>query len=369
MRICILTQPFGSNYGGLLQAYALQKVLQNMGHDVTTLRFKPLLYKAPSTWNLYWQTFRRLLSRLRGNKNIIRCNPTTESAYYFEVCRELERFIDTNIHYLRVDTPVDRKKLPEFDLFLVGSDQVWRPVYSPFLLNFYLDFLGDSDAKRVAYAASFGVDVWETDEDTTQIIRPLAQRFDAISVREDSGIRLCKDYLGVDASVMPDPTLLLTKDDYLDLANTLHVPSHNKPYIATYILDPHEDILRLTEQFSHEKHLPIVKLGQFNWAAGADSVESWLTGIANAQYVITDSFHGTLFSLIFQKDFITFNNSNRGHSRFSSILTALNLNDRLIEPDTMKTLVIDPIDYSRVSLVLATLREKGLAYLKNLPRP
>ena len=351
-----------------MQAYALQKVLRDMGHDVTTLRFKPLLYRAPSTLNLYWQTFRRFLSRLRGNKNIIRCNPTTESAYYFEVCRELERFIDTNIHYLRVDTPVDRKKLPEFDLFLVGSDQVWRPVYSPFLPNFYLDFLGDSDAKRVAYAASFGVDVWETDEDTTQIIKPLAQRFDAISVREDSGIRLCKDYLGVDASVMPDPTLLLKKDNYLDLVNTQHLPPQEKPYIATYILDPCDDISRLTEQFSNENNLPLIKIGQFNWTTGADSVESWLNGIANAQYVITDSFHGTVFSLIFQKNFITFNNTNRGSSRFNSILTAFSLNDRLIEPHTVETMVIDPIDYSRVSPVLATLREKGLAYLKILPR-
>ena len=351
-----------------MQAYALQKVLRDMGHDVTTLRFKPLLYRAPSTLNLYWQTFRRFLSRLRGNKNIIRCNPTTESAYYFEVCRELERFIDTNIHYLRVDTPVDRKKLPEFDLFLVGSDQVWRPVYSPFLPNFYLDFLGDSDAKRVAYAASFGVDVWETDEDTTQIIKPLAQRFDAISVRVDSGIRLCKDYLGVDASVMPDPTLLLKKDNYLDLVNTQHLPPQEKPYIATYILDPCDDISRLTEQFSNENNLPLIKIGQFNWTTGADSVESWLNGIANAQYVITDSFHGTVFSLIFQKNFITFNNTNRGSSRFNSILTAFSLNDRLIEPHTVETMVIDPIDYSRVSPVLATLREKGLAYLKILPR-
>ena len=98
MKICILTQPLGDNYGGILQAYALQKVLRDLGHDVTTLRFPPPNHRYSSRLSLCWLTFMRWLSKIKGNKKIIRCNPEREGRYYYEVSKGIQAFIKRNIH-------------------------------------------------------------------------------------------------------------------------------------------------------------------------------------------------------------------------------------------------------------------------------
>lgn len=366
MKICILTQPLARNYGGILQAYALQRVLRDMGHDVTTLRFPPLIYTAPSKCNLYWQTFRRFLSKLRGNKSILFANPTRQSLYSFQINTEIDRFISQNIKYLCVNAPLKSTDVPAFDAYIVGSDQVWRPAYSPCLTNFYLDFLSETCVKRFAYAASFGVDTWETDSDTTKIIRPLARQFNRISVREETAINLCKQYLDVEADLMPDPTLLLSGKDYLSLAFRDHSSIEKQKYIAAYILDKNAAKWSLLDKISAKKGLPIKTIGNFNWTNGQDSIEDWLLGIANAEYVVTDSFHGTVFSLLFHKDFLTINNVGRGSSRFNSLLGELGLMNHIVQMDSNLSWEEKPIDYDRVQAILEIKRQQGLSFLKGI---
>ncbi|MBQ6244042.1 MAG: polysaccharide pyruvyl transferase family protein [Bacteroidales bacterium] len=363
MRICILTQPLEKNYGGILQAYALQKVLAAMGHEVTTLRFKPLYAQASSRIGFYWKIFRRFLSKLKGNKGIRHSNPDRQWAQYRQVNRVLEEFIEKQLHCLEADIPLDSRKLPPFDAFIVGSDQVWRPVFSPCLTDFYLGFLRDDRPLRIAYAASFGVDEWESSEEQTAVLRKLAQRFDRISVREASGVALCKDHLGVEAELMPDPTLLLTREDYLGLCQDGSYGLPDQPYVATYFIDPNPRKEELVAAFAEQHHLPVVPLGRFNWDSGSDSMEKWLTGLAGAEYIVTDSFHGTVFSLIFRKDFISFVNWWRGSSRFHTLLEAFDLQDRLVDPDSISAFDISQTDKEAFARKLSLQREKGLTYL------
>ena len=357
MKICILTQPLGTNYGGVLQAFALQKALKDMGHDATTLRWLPLTPGNPV------KTLRRFLARyVKGNKDVVYFNYEKQLHYTF---RELERFVDEQLDCTVAHAPLMQGDMSGFDAYVVGSDQVWRPMYSPFIPNFYLDFLGDAPAKRIAYAASFGVDSWETDEKTTAIIRPLAQQFDSISVREESGVRLCSEKLGVRAEVMPDPTLLLTAQDYLPLCGLDQTTS--EPYIAAYILDKGEREQRFVERLSQKQGLPVRYLGQLDWIHGVDSIESWLDGFARASFVITNSFHGTVFSLLFGKNFLTIKNSHRGATRFTSLLGTVGLQDRLLDVSMPDVGVPDvpEIDYRTIEEKLAALRQLGRSFLQN----
>ena len=356
MNICILTQPLGINYGCALQAYALQKVLGEMGHNVTTLRWFPLTHKNPV------KTLQRFASKyIKGNKDIVYLDYEKQLHYTF---KELERFIEEHINCTVATAPLVKGDIPGFDAYVVGSDQVWRPMYSANITNFYLDFLGDSPAKRIAYAASFGVDVWEADEKTTKKIRPLARRFDVISVREESGVRLCEQFLGVEASVMPDPTLLLTAEDYLSISG-LKQPER-EGYIAAYILDRSEKKLRFINRMSEQMNLPVRFVGQLDWVNGVDSMESWIERIAKASYVLTDSFHGTVFSLLFEKKFLSISNSARGGSRFESLLNAVGLRERLIDSSQFDAFIpaFPEEGFQTSREVIQEMRQKGRAFLK-----
>ena len=124
-----------------------------------------------------------------------------------------------------------------YDAYVVGSDQCWRPRYNAFLSSMFLDFVKGEKTKRIAYAASFGTDQWEFTQEMTSICVPLAQKFDFVSVREDSGLKLCKEHLGVNAVHVLDPTLLLTKEDYTHLIKAENEPQ-SKGTLFNYILDP-----------------------------------------------------------------------------------------------------------------------------------
>ena len=363
MRICILTQPLRANYGGILQAYALQKVLRDMGHDATTLLFHPPVSWVPSGMKKHLLTARRFLAKyLKGNKGIVYCNPDKQIRYAY---REMDSFIFEHIHCLEATTPLSAKDLPFFDAFVVGSDQVWRPAYSPCLPNFYLDFLADAPVRRIAYAASFGVDTWEADPAMTERIRPLAQKFDEISVREKSGVDLCANYLGVKAEVMPDPALLLTADDYLTLCGQETNPA--EPYISAYILDQSDEVQQFLDHVSNRLHLPVQRVGQIDWSICADSPKKWLSSIARASFVVTDSFHGTVFSLLFNREFISIVNRERGASRFASLLEATGLPDRMIAKHELAQGLpsLCAIEQKRVNATLQELRSAGQAFLRS----
>lgn len=356
MRIGIVTQPLLANYGGILQNYALQQVLKNLGHDPITINYSRQI----SLYRWLGSTIRSIFFYFSPEKR----RPFARLEETFTVSRKdfIQRFLNKNIK-LTDDVKtyhtqlVNRYKL---NAVITGSDQVWRPCYNLSIEDMYLRFVNQNGIKKIAYAASFGTDEWEYTDEQTASCKKYAQKLDAISVRELSAVDLCSKYLSVDAVAVLDPTLLLDKDYYEKLCED--IPKLTSETIAAYILDMNEEKQRILDVISEEhrsmKHVIIAKED-----SDSISVESWLAMFRDAKYVITDSFHGIVFSIIFQKPFLCIGNSWRGMARFSSLLSRFGLEDRLIDVNKIADFEDAPIDWQSINEVLKQEQEKSIKFL------
>lgn len=362
MKIAILTQPLHNNYGGNLQNFALQKVLKDMGHEPVTIdRHHPIKLRA----KLRLGYFKRLAFHyLKGQ-------PKPSFKAYFSnkhlafKNEEITRFIDTYITKtprLYSNAAVQKAFAQgEFDAVVVGSDQCWRPMYSPNIYSYFLDFLSENNGiKKMAYAASFGTDEWEYTVEQTERCKKLAQQFGKITVREKAAVGLVKEKLNADAEFVLDPTLLLNKEDYQQLFNRLTLPANRGIY--TYILDSSDWKQQVVETAKSTLSLPQYS-NQHNEHMLEEqkipSIEGWIKGFADADFVITDSFHGTVFSIIFNKPFISLVNVSRGASRFESILGEFDLMQRLasdFDQQYIEALIEEAIAYDSVNQKLDALR-------------
>lgn len=364
MKICILTQPLGTNYGGLLQAYALQTILKRMGHEVWTEDRK--------YYSSYIERIKLLIARLIKYRG-----------FYYST-KEQEQFIAHNaasfIHkYITTTEPISSCTKEElrkyhFDAYVVGSDQVWRPIYSPYLPNYFLDFTVGQHVKRVAYAASFGTPEWEFSAEQTKQCARLVKNFDAVSVRENSGVELCRRYLGIDAVHLLDPTMLLDKEDYIYLVEQEQVPASGKN-LMVYVLDQSEEKEAIIKKVSQVLGLfSNVVMPQKDFReVGSKEIEQcvfppvtdWLRGFMDAEYVVTDSFHGTVFSILFNKPFVVIANKERGMARFTSLLKMFNLEDCLVysRENVTNEKLRTPVSFEKVNQILEIEREKANAFL------
>lgn len=314
MKIGILTQPLLNNYGGILQNFALQRILQENGFESITIDYVPpriTLARCVCHW------IKSFVLLLLGKKRpfLLNRNPKKRKASFTEFINQ--RINKTDLVYKYSD----RIGINRFGTLIVGSDQVWRPLYNYNIKDKFLSFCKNvKNLKRIAYAASFGVDNWEYTPKQTRECSRLAKKFDAISVREESGVKLCKEHLGVNATWVLDPTLLLTKEDYLPICK--EVPICNEKYLAVYVLDENEEVTATYEKEAAARGLIVKKFH-------ADSkstltVPEWLAMFRDASYVVTDSFHGTVFSIIFGKEFKCIYNKGRGAARFESLMNLYN---------------------------------------------
>ncbi len=372
MKVSILTQPLGRNYGGLLQAYALQVVLKRLGLSVETLnrnKSEPIKARFISRTKLS-------IKKILGGVGVRKYREPNVRPY-----SRLENFRD---NFITISPLIDSdKKLiayysrKKFDAVIVGSDQVWRPRYSPKLTNYFLDFCDELTlpAKRIAYAASFGVDSREFSEQELALCRPLARKFDAISVREDSGVELVSDYFGLSSDLVFDPTLLL---DYKDYEHVIELDRSDESVeqagLLAYILDMDSKKETFVSEVSDEIGMPPSYLmnqpdnsgDRFYKENMYPSVGDWLNKFKSASFVVTDSFHGCVFSIIFNKPFLVIGNKSRGLARFNSLLRSLGLQRRLIlETDAFDRSIIDePIDWEGVKRRHSEGREKSIRFIK-----
>lgn len=362
MKIGILTLPLHTNYGGILQCYALQTVLERMGHKVRVLS-KPRYGR--SYYIIYpLAVCKRLLKRfVLGKKVAIFKAP-------LQIIRQhTDRFIHRYIHQY-TQRKWTAQIASHFDAIVVGSDQVWRPLYYQPIEEAFLSFLGDAKIKRVAYAASFGVDHCEYTEEQRKLCSSLLKKFDAVSVRESSGVQLCQEYFDTKAVQALDPTLLLSADDYRALIKKSKTQP-SKGNLLVYMLDQTKEKEALVDRIAQAKGLT-----PFWMNSDIDDetlplkqrikmpVEQWLRSFDDAKFVLTDSFHGCVFSIIFRKQFLAIGNKERGLSRFHSLLTLFSLQDRLIlSPDEYKS-NLSSIDYDQVQARLQSLQAQSLSFLK-----
>ncbi|MEG0701122.1 MAG: polysaccharide pyruvyl transferase family protein, partial [Muribaculaceae bacterium] len=270
----------------------------------------------------------------------------------------------------------------KYDCYIVGSDQCWRKEYSPNILIYFLDFVSDiKNIKRVAFSASFGVDYWQFDNLETITIKKLISKFDGISVREKKAVELCKANLQISVEHTLDPTMLLQPFCYTSLLkrieNKVSEGSNEQELLIKYILDDNVntvEIIQKIESISNKKSLNINSNKKFEKVGRAQindciypSVENWLGSISKAGFIITDSFHGTVFSIIFNKPFLTILNKGRGASRIESLLTMFELTDRIVYSpiEISNELLIKNIDYNNVNRIIKDERDSSLDFLKN----
>lgn len=363
MRIAILTLPLYTNYGGILQCYALQTVLQRMGHDVQVLT-KPQ-YGFSYCWIYPMAICKRLIKRyvLKKDVDILR-------APHEVIRKNTDRFIKQYIHQYKCKNWTSNLA-KRYDAIVVGSDQVWRPKYSQPIEYAFLSFLDDSPIRRISYAASFGVDKCEFTKEQLKVCSSLMKKFDAVSVREISGIKLCRNCFGVDAVQMLDPTLLLSAEDYRTLINNVKTNPSNGNMLV-YILDKTEEKIALVNKIAEERGLiPF-------WLDSPDeeneglplkkrvkmSIEQWLRSFDDAEFVFTDSFHGCVFSIIFRTQFIVIGNKERGVSRFHSLLEQFCLNERLILSSEDYQENLSEIRYDALLDKLTILQKHAYMFLK-----
>ncbi len=363
MKIGIITLPLINNYGGLLQNYAMQTFLKSLGHDAITINKQQTIHTYPKFRFLLSVIKRTCQKFLLQDKTILYVNVNKQIRFENTPSIKTKEFVVRNIKAIEVDGRITKEFCSQnnFNAFIVGSDQVWRKNFTPHILNNFLDFTAGFDVIRLSYAASFGIDYWNFSEELTIKIRELIKRFDAVSVREQTGVDLCRKHLNVDAQCLIDPTMLLTREDYIKLLET---QSEKAPEgdLLTYVLDWTNEKQKIIDLIAEKNKFKPFEVGKAT-KAGYSSVESWLNGFKNAKFVITDSFHGTVFAILFNIPFITIANEGRGLTRFTSLLNTFDLNERLIfnSIDVKKTDF--EVNYSKVNEILAYERKKSSQFI------
>lgn len=379
MKIGIVTIIGEYNYGNLLQSYALQTTLQRLGHKPIT--FNRRRKSPPITLHIIRiiSYLRSLISRyIFGRNNRLIVNPFSETynPKSYTDKTELERFVKEYIKRtkpLRSTQAMQKYAKDEcFDVIIVGSDQTWREGFVESIEEMFLSFLpNNSNEKRIAYAASFGMDEDYITQEKMPVCIDLIKKFDAVSVREKSAVNICKDKFNIKATHVLDPTMLLVAEDYKKIINQYPISSKNKGDLLVYVLDNTNNINQTIEYITAQNNLISFNVNiarvynNKSYAYKYPPVEHWLKGFNDAKYVITDSFHGTVFSIIFNKPFICLGNAARGSARFDSLLEMFGLKNRLVDDySKIEEIMNTPIEWKRVNYILNEKRKEAIDFLQ-----
>lgn len=372
MRIATVTLPLHTNYGGLLQAYALKAVLEAQGHSVTVLDLKekmpaPKGMKAPFIYA--GRMFRRLLKGGAGPE-VFR-----ERRYARELpalSANTSVFVREYIAPRMLDSYSDVRE-GEYDAFVTGSDQVWRPLYFHPVEDAFLAFTKGWDVRRVAYAASFGTDQLEYEYVQLETCARLLEAFDGVSVREESAVRQCEEWLDCERAVQVlDPVMLLDASVYKKMADKA-VNRPAKGHLVTYILDRSREKEAVIDFVRRVSGLEVYDASAYPYINDrllgertVPPVEQWLAAFTDAEFVVTDSFHGCVLAILMHKRFIAVGNSHRGTARLKSLLDMFGLDMRLvhgIDPEDDGEYFLSDIDWENVETVLNAERNGSLAFL------
>lgn len=359
MKIGILTLPFNNNYGGFLQAYALQTVLEEKGHEVVIVNRRG-----------------RTLSFLKRIKRAIRNLIDIVMKFEYHALGDPYEYKGMKMHkfvnkYMHLSQPLHTSaELHKFfndnklDAVVVGSDQLWRPDFVPNVEDYFLGYLS-TETKKYSYAASFGVKNPVYTPAKIKSCGEAIRKFDIVTLREKSGIDVFEKFgwNRPDAKVVIDPTMLLDSDHYNSLIKDYTTPKSFIGKVLNYVLDSNVEIERLID--SIEKELNIQSeyiINPKKWKQASyifPSIEEWLCAFRDAEFVITDSFHGTVFSILYHKPFIAYANNDRGVDRFITLLETFNLCDHLVLGGcNIENSLTKRIDWTYVDSVLNKKRKE-----------
>jgi len=379
-KVAIATCYYENNYGSKLQAYATQAVLDDLKIDNEFLHCtNPMDYMSQSKFLYYLKKiqdrdFEMKLGAIK-KKRIRKKNPLLDVNLKI---RE-QKFHEFVYGYFRISRKCIgieglKNTAKDYDAILVGSDQLWAPSA---IEHGFFTLENINGPKKIAYSTSFGVN----DLNKSQIhrVQKYLSEFDNIAVREDAGRNILKKYLNINVPVVLDPTLLLTASEWTSrLIDKERIESDQ--YIFFYFLGNNPEQHKIVQKLKEATGLKICGLLHLdNYIPEDEEIvdeilydvgpKEFLNLIKNAEYVCTDSFHGSVFSILFHKQFITFQRnvgSGRSvNSRVFNLLRKLELNARMYDENKqLNEQLTEPIDYERVDFVLENLRHESLAYLK-----
>jgi len=360
MKIGILTFHRAVNYGACLQAYALKRYLEKKDIEAYIID-----YRCKFIEDLYTNPFCKEFSFKSKIRNILTWHVQKKRNAAFDefITQYLGCNERTSLFSKDELSNIEKK----FDGIIVGSDQVWSTLCTGNDTAYYLDFVTDNK-KKFSYAASFGVvseDYYDNDQ-----IKKLLSEFSALSVREKIGCEVLKKMVGREAIVCLDPTFLLGKNDWEELIH----PVKESKYIFVYSLSMPEALVNYAEEMAKRKNLKVIYFTLSNLFTLRKSKEvingmptDFVSYIANAEYVITNSFHGTAFAIIFNKELTVFKNANKNHdnSRLENIMSIAGIEDRLLKEGEM-TFFDNRIDYEIVNGNLEFEVNKSKKYLEQI---
>ena len=373
MKIGILTFHFAFNQGAVLQCYAMQKYLESQGHEAYVIDYRPryhtVMHSARRNPFVYAHVFwkknkkQKILKRVYvSGRSFARCIVWNVTGVDRKNETAFHRFCEKNLRLTCTYKSLKqlKKDPPDFDAYISGSDQVWNPdlLGQEFDKAYFLDF-GQKETKRITYAVSMGK---VHDNETLSQLRNLCKDLDAISLREYSEDDVAA--IGRDAHICIDPTFLLDAADYADIESD---NVEDSPYIFVYGFETNNLLREAVEKAAKKFNCQIIN-GSPKWlsldgdvkTASGYGPDRFLSLIKNSECVITNSFHGTAFSIIYQKDFITVPHSTRG-KRMEDLLGKMGLQYRLYGRPEFS--LDRGIPYSDVQDKVKVLRSHSAEYL------
>ncbi|WP_415952000.1 polysaccharide pyruvyl transferase family protein [Paraprevotella clara] len=370
MKICTITCHDVYNFGASLQAYALQHYLESLGHEVKIIDYKPAYLYKKYDWKAFTSKKFEKLNSIFITRWMFRC---AKWCYLRFSLGRKKRFDEFTRMYLHL-TPASyhtfselQRNPPQADVFVAGSDQIWNPLFSngkdP---SYYTDFALPG-AKRISYAASFSVN--EIPDAYKDFIKALLLKMDAISVREYQGLHILED-MGIDNGVkVLDPIFLIEKTDWIKFMNE-YKDNH---YILIYDFEGNELLKKSALHFKKKYGLKIYSINDALPRFYADKnftnvgPEDFIGLIYNCSLFLSNSFHGTAFSIYFNKPFYVFGLTGFSlNSRMDSLLRTLSLENRFIDEDTKLDSLCLACDYEEANQAIKKETILSKQYLSNV---
>lgn len=368
MKIGIVTWTTYYNYGTALQNAAMQQVLSRYSNSVATISDSEIIASGSIKSSFLKRLTRRLKAELKtGLTGIIK--RFKSRAKQTELNNNFQSFYNEHIN---LDTRSPKDLYNDYDIIVCGSDQIWAPY--PHVNNDYYShyFLRHFSAKKIAYAPSVGA--LSDNPEVIKLVEPWLHEFSAISCREKSGAEFLSKTLGKEIPAVADPTLLLSGQEWISMLN-LSKTDQTQDYVVCYLLTYNPEYLKIAHNYARQNNLRlkvIVTDSRFvsnKYDCCYPSPQEFLNLILNADKVFTDSFHGSIFSILFNKNLTTFkrfkdNKANNQNQRIYNLFRRLDLLDRFVDSETYNYQdALKAIDYNPVGQRLEAFRKESLSFL------
>lgn len=351
MRCGIVTFFSYCNYGAVLQSYALSKTLEKLGHQAEFIDYRNKLIYHPFG-----------LESLKARGPVGYVYATMGNLFYRPRRKSFAAFREQLAHTEAIEGTSPTQYANTYDKYIAGSDQIWNVGHTQFDSTYFLDFVKDPH-KKLSYAASFGGS--SLDDASREFVAKQLEDFEAIAVREDYAADLVHDLTGRDVAVTVDPTLLLNDEEWNQVATPKKA---GKPFILVYQLGFSGKLVQYVNELSKRTGLkveyvpfPLGGVAAAHLNLGLSPAD-WLARFRDAEYIITDSFHGVVFSVLFRKKFLVVADGQHKNQRAVNLLTKLGIEERVSTPENPCD-IADDIDYETVEQRLVALRKASVDWL------